>query len=158
MKKILLVIIFAASGLIARAQTSNPILNQDLARDLALADTCFAHQQYQEAYNRYNSVKDDYPRNGKIYRRMGYILSLDDNPSSWQQTEAIKMFKKAVEIDPTDKVSYYEMGLVYMVLAKHDALNKAETQNKALAGDCLKKAADLGSEDAKAAIRNLNAI
>ena len=87
---------------------------------------------------------------------MGYILSLSDNPTSWQQIEAIKMFKKAIEIDPNDRVSYYQMGLVYMLLAKHDKAIKADTQNKALAGVYLKKALDLGIEDANAAIKDLN--
>jgi tetratricopeptide (TPR) repeat protein len=154
MKKLLLIIILAASALISRAQSKNVLLEKDIVSISAHADTLFAHQDYEHAYTAYNHLVEYQPKNAKAYRRMGYIQANSVNGAA----DAIELFKKAIVIDKTDAVSYYYLGTVYIDLAKKTNDSKVKAQNKALAETNLKLAVSYGSEDAKGAIEDLNGI
>jgi cytochrome c-type biogenesis protein CcmH/NrfG len=153
MKKLILLIAILASGLVSQAQT-NAISAKDEAKNLERADTAFAHKNYQDAYTGYQSVISYYPNNTKILNRMGYILSLSENGN----TDAIAMFNKALSIQPNNPVSNYYLGVIYIDKAKQSKDINTKSDFKAKAALYLQRAISYGSEDAKAAERDLNSI
>lgn len=154
MKNLSLFLLLAAFSIAAKAQLTT-VSTAEVAQKLkASADSAFAHQLYQQAFNDYDQLIKFEPNNGKAFRRLGYICSISEHMTSL----AIGDLKRAIEIDPTDHVSYLLLGNIYADMASQEKNPDFKAKQKALAESNYKKAADLGDEDAKVAIKSLNGI
>lgn len=143
MKKLILIIILAASALISRAQTIS-----------ALADTAFAHQQYIKAFDYYSDVVKADPTNLTALRRRAFCMMNFEG----QEINATRFFAEALKVEPKDPASNYYMGVIYKDAAKDSKHKTKKADFKAKAGLFLKRAINYGSEDAKSVIKELNGI
>lgn len=143
MKKLILILLLAVSALISKAQTLS-----------AAADTAFAHQKYDQAFNLYSEIVKAEPANLKALRRRGFcMMNFKD-----QELGATRFFAEALAVDPKDPASNYYMGVVFMDAAKDAKIPGDKSDFKAKAALYLNKAVKYGNEDAKAAIKDLNGI
>ncbi|PLW90000.1 hypothetical protein [Mucilaginibacter sp.] len=143
MKKLLLIIILAASALISRAQTIS-----------ALADTAFAHQQYNKAFDYYSDVVKTDPTNLTALRRRAFCMMNFEG----QELNATRFFAEALKVEPKDPASNYYMGVIYKDAAKDPKHKTEKADFKAKAALYLKNAINYGSKDAESAIGELNGI
>ena len=144
MKKLFILIILATGALFSRAQTSA----------MSVADDYFAKKSYANASNYYNQVLTQDSTNVKALRRMGYCTMTLPG----EEFLAAGYFYRALHAQPNDPISNYYLGVIYMDQAKQAADAKAKSEFKAKAADYLNKADKYGSVEAKAAIKDLNAI
>lgn len=143
MKKLLLLIILATSALISKAQTIS-----------AMADSAFAHQQYDKAFDYYSTIVKTEPTNLKALRRRGFCMMNFQG----QELNATRFFDEALKIDPKDPASNYYMGVIYKDAAKKEITKTGKANFKTKALVYLNKASMYGSADAKSAINDLNGI
>jgi len=120
----------------------------------AIADSSFAHHEYVKAYDYYTEALKADRNNVTNLRRAGFCLM----NCKGQELNATRFFTDALKLKPNDPVSNYYLGLIYMDAAKEKADQKEKASFKALAASHLKDASTYGSEDAKAAIKDLNGI
>jgi hypothetical protein len=143
MKRVLLLIAFLASAFISRAQSIQ-----------ALADSSFAHQEYVKAYGYYTQALKTEPKNVIYLRRAGFSLM----NCKGQELNATRFFADAIKLQPKDAVSNYYLGLIYLDAAKQTGSIKEKANFKALAETYLKNASLYGSNEANAALSDLNGI
>jgi len=143
MKKIIALLMLSAAFLSSRAQTVQ-----------ALADSSFAHKDYTNAFNYYSEVIKADASNVRAMRRMGFCFMNFNG----EELNATRYFSMALKVQPNDPVSNYYMGVVFMDEAKRQTDTGAKNDFKAKAATYLNRAVTYGSEDAKAAVRALNAI
>lgn len=144
MKKLLLIIILAASALISRGQSTA----------MNTADDYFAKKSYANASNYYNQVLTVDTANIKALRRMGYCtMSL-----SGQEPYAAQYFLRALKIQPKYPVSTYYLGVIFMDQAKLAKEQTSKSDFKARAAKYLNLAVSYTNKDAERAIKGLNTI
>ena len=144
MKKLILILILATAVLSSRAQTT----------DMATADNYFAAKSYNNAAGYYNRVLTIDTANFKALRRMGYCTI--NMPG--EEIYAAGYFQRALKIQPSDPISNYYMGIIFMDEAKRQTSEAAKSGFKVKAATYLNKAISCGSKDAEGAVKLLNAI
>lgn len=141
MKTLLLAIIFCFNFFLAQAQLSK-------------ADSLFEAKAYEKAYRAYDRVYEGGQSSIKLFRRMGYILSISEN----EEQRALSFFKKALRLDPNDAISNYYAGVLckeLLTISIKSATigtvrnNGIREQLKEDAVKYLTLAAKFGDEDAK---------
>ena len=143
MKNLSLFLLLAAFSLGAKAQTVQ-----------ALADSSFAHKDYVKAYDYYSEALKLNPNDLKDLRRAGFCLM----NCKGQELNATRYFSDALKLKPHDAISNYYLGVIYMDEAKQVNDSGEKAHFKALAQTHLATASTYGSEEAKAAIKDLNGI
>lgn len=135
MKKLILTLFMACCGLLVNAQTP---------------DELFISKEYVKAADAYSAVVKTEPQNVQALRRLAFCYM---NMPGYTHLASI-YFEKALKVDAKDLASNYYLGVLYKeAAAKAEAAKVANLKSQAKR--YLQAAADMGSEDAKAELRNL---
>lgn len=136
MKKLILTLLIACTGLLVNAQT---------------ADELFTSKEYVKASDAYSAVVKQEPENIPALRRLAFCYMNIEN------TEALakQYFEKVLKLDPKDLYSNYYLGVIWKEALSKELTNDQRTNAKLKAKQYLQTAADLGSDDAKDELKAL---
>lgn len=133
MKKLIILFVLLVGFITVKAQT---------------ADDLFAKGDYAKAADAYSKLYKTDTSNVTNARRLAFCYLQTENATHL----APYYFQKALNNNPNDVASNYYMGVYYKQLLAKSLGNKAEIKSKAL--KYLTKAASLGSEEAKADLKD----